>query len=182
MKTETEIQHKGMQKKLYIGNMDAKRDWGHAKDYVDAMWRILQKDKPEDFVIAPGVTTKVRDFIIAAFNQVGIKLRFEGKGVEEKAIIDAIDETKYEKATGQTTRNPQLETGNTLIEVDPRYFRPTEVEFLIGDPTKAKEKLGWEPKYNLQALLEDMMQADVKLFRKDLDLMGAGHKILRQVE
>ena len=170
MKTEAEIQHKGMQKKLYIGNMDAKRDWGHAKDYVDAMWRILQKDKPEDFVIAPGVTTKVRDFISLAFAEVGIILRFEGTDVDEKGIIDSIDQKKFETSTSQQLNKSTLATGQTLIEVDPRYFRPTEVEFLIGDPTKAKEKLGWEPKYNLQALLEDMMQADVKLFRKGQSL------------
>ncbi|MAL17438.1 MAG: GDP-mannose 4,6-dehydratase [Balneola sp.] len=172
----------GLQDKMFIGNMDAKRDWGHAKDYVEAMWLMLQQDKPEDFVIATGVTTKVRDFITAAFNEVGIKLRFEGEGVEEKGIIDSIDETKYEKATGQTTRSPQLETGNTLIEVDPRYFRPTEVELLIGDPTKAKEKLGWEPKFDLQGLLEDMVQSDVKLFQKDLDLKEAGYNVLNQAE
>ncbi|WP_020401555.1 GDP-mannose 4,6-dehydratase [Gracilimonas tropica] len=172
----------GLQEKLYIGNMEAKRDWGHAKDYVEAMWRILQQEKPEDFVIATGVTTKVRDFINLAFAEVGITLRFEGKGVEEKGIIDSVDETKYKNATGQKTRNPLLEMGNILIEVDPRYFRPTEVELLIGDPTKSKEKLGWKPKYDLQGLLKDMVQADIKLFQKDLDLKQAGHSILNQAE
>lgn len=172
----------GLQEKLYIGNMDAKRDWGHAKDYVEAMWRILQQDEPEDFVIATGVTTKVRDFITAAFNEVGIKLRFEGEGVEEKGIIDSIDETKYKAATGKSTLNSQLSKDSVLIEVDPRYFRPTEVELLIGDPTKAQDKLGWKPKYDLQGLLEDMVQSDVKLFQKDLDLKEAGHKILKQAE
>ncbi|WP_409029145.1 GDP-mannose 4,6-dehydratase [Gracilimonas sediminicola] len=179
----------GLQDKMYIGNMDAKRDWGHAKDYVEAMWLMLQQDKPEDFVIATGVTTKVRDFITAAFNEVGIKLKFEGEGVDEKGIIASIDHEKYKAATTQETRNsqpetlpPQLETGNTLIEVDPRYFRPTEVELLIGDPTKAQEKLGWKPKYDLQGLLEDMVQSDVKLFQKDLDLKEAGHKVLTQAE
>ncbi len=172
----------GLQEKLYIGNMDAKRDWGHAKDYVEAMWLMLQQEEPEDFVIATGVTTKVRDFITAAFNEVGITLKFEGEGVDEKGIIDSIDKSKYESSTTQQLNNSTLTEGQTLIEVDPRYFRPTEVELLIGDPTKSKEKLGWEPKYDLQALLEDMVQADVKLFRKDMDLKAAGHKVLKQAE
>jgi len=172
----------GLQDKMYIGNMDSKRDWGHAKDYVEAMWRILQQEEPEDFVIATGVTTTVREFILAAFAEVGIQLRFKGEGVEEIGIIDSIDKTKYEKQTGLSASAFQLSSGEAIIEVDPAYFRPTEVELLIGDPTKSKKKLGWEPKYDLQALLEDMMQADVKLFRKDLDLKEAGHKILKQAE
>ena len=171
-----------LQEKLYIGNMDAKRDWGHAKDYVEAMWLMLQQDEPEDFVIATGVTTTVRDFMTHAFAEVGINLCYEGKGVNEIGVIDSIDEAKYQKATGQIIRNPQLETGNTLIEVDPRYFRPTEVELLIGDPAKAQKKLGWKPKYDLQGLLEDMVQSDVKLFQKNLDLKEAGHKVLNQAE
>lgn len=172
----------GLQDKMYIGNMDAKRDWGHAQDYVEAMWLMLQQDKPEDFVIATGVTTKVRDFIAAAFSEVGIKLRFEGEGVEEKGIIDSIDESKYKSATGKSTLSSQLLSNSVLIEVDPRYFRPTEVELLIGDPTNAKEKLGWKPKYDLKGLLEDMVQSDVKLFQKDLDLKEAGYNILKQAE
>lgn len=172
----------GLQEKMYIGNMDAERDWGHAKDYVEAMWLMLQQDNPEDFVIATGVTTKIRDFLKAAFSQVGINLRFEGNGVEEKGIIDSVDEARYKSATGQSTFNSQLSKDSVLIEVDPRYFRPTEVELLIGDPKKAQEKLGWKPKYSLQGLLEDMVQSDVKLFQKDLDLKEAGHKILNQAE
>jgi GDPmannose 4,6-dehydratase len=172
----------GLQDKMFIGNMDAKRDWGHAKDYVEAMWLMLQQDKPEDFVIATGVTTKVRDFITAAFNEVGIKLRFEGKAEKEKGIIDSIDKAKYESSTSQQINNSTLTEGQTLIEVDPRYFRPTEVELLIGDPSKAQEKLGWKPKYDLQGLLEDMVQSDLKLFQKDLDLKEAGHKVMRQAE
>ncbi|SMO96771.1 GDP-mannose 4,6-dehydratase [Gracilimonas mengyeensis] len=172
----------GLQDKMYIGNMDAKRDWGHAKDYVEAMWLMLQQDKAEDFVIATGVTTKVRDFIIAAFNEVGIKLRFEGEGVEEIGIIDSVDEAKYKAATNLSASDFQLSAGEAVIEVDPRYFRPTEVDLLIGDPTKAQEKLGWKPKYDLQGLLEDMMKEDVKLFQKDLDLKEAGHKVLTQAE
>ncbi len=162
--------------------MEAKRDWGHAKDYVEAMWLMLQQDQPEDFVIATGVTTKVRDFITAAFKEVGINLRFEGKAEKEKGIIDSIDQAKYESSTSQQLNDSSLAKGQTLIEVDPRYFRPTEVELLIGDPTKAREKLGWKPRYDLQGLLEDMMKEDVKLFQKDLDLKEAGHEVLTQAE
>lgn len=172
----------GLQDKMYIGNMDSKRDWGHAKDYVEAMWLILQQDTPEDFVIATGVTTTVRDFITMAFAEVGINLRFEGEGIKEIGIIDTINNQKFEQSTGLSASDFRHQVGTVIIEVDPRYFRPTEVELLIGDPTKSKEKLGWEPKYNLRGLLEDMMRADVKLFRKDLDLKEAGHKILKQAE
>jgi len=172
----------GLQEKMYIGNMDAKRDWGHAKDYVEAMWLMLQQDIPEDFVIATGVTTKVRDFISEAFNEVGIKLRFEGEGVNEEGIIDYIDKEKYEKSTSKNFDNTNLNEGQTLIKVDPRYFRPTEVELLVGDPTKSNKKLGWKPKYDLEALLKDMMQSDLELFKKELHLKDAGHKILKQVE
>ena len=172
----------GLQDKMYIGNMDAKRDWGHAKDYVEAMWLMLQQDEPEDFVIATGVTTNIRDFITAAFNEVGIKLKFEGKADEEKGIIDSIDKANYEAATKLSASDFQLSVGEVLIEVDPRYLRPTEVELLIGDPTKAQEKLKWKPKYNLQELLQDMVQSDIKLFQKDLDLKEAGHKVFTQAE
>lgn len=172
----------GLQDKMFIGNMDAKRDWGHAKDYVKAMWLILQQKKPEDFVIATGITTKVRDFITLSFNELGIKLRYEGKGVDEKGIIDSIDEERYEAVTGQSICNSKLKTGNILIEVDSRYFRPTEVELLIGDPSKSRKKLGWKPEYDLQGLLKDMVQSDLKLFQKDLDLRKAGYEILSKVE
>ncbi|MEO9884435.1 MAG: GDP-mannose 4,6-dehydratase [Balneola sp.] len=172
----------GLQDKMYIGNMDAKRDWGHAKDYVEAMWLILQQDKPEDFVIATGVTTKVRDFIKMAFNEVGITLGFKGDGVDEKGYIDNIDTEVFEKMTSNKLKDISLKEGDVIIEVDPRYFRPTEVELLIGDPTKSKEKLGWTPKYDLEALLKDMMSSDVRLFRKDLELLNAGHKVLTQAE
>ncbi|MDQ3279315.1 MAG: GDP-mannose 4,6-dehydratase [Bacteroidota bacterium] len=143
----------GHQDCLYMGNLDAKRDWGHAKDYVEAMWRILQQDTPEDFVIATGVTTKVRDFIKLAFAELGIAVEFIGEGLEEKGIVTACENEDY-----------QLEIGRTIVAVDPAYFRPTEVELLIGDPTKAKTKLNWEPTYNLEALVKEMVASDVKIY------------------
>jgi GDPmannose 4,6-dehydratase len=172
----------GLQDKLYMGNLDAKRDWGHAKDYVEAMWLILQQEKAEDYVIATGITTVVRDFIMMAFAEVGIKLRFEGEGVYEKGSIDSIDFDTYKKVIGDSAVNKELKVGTVLVEVDPRYFRPTEVDLLIGDPTKAQSKLGWKPKYDLKGLLEDMIQADIKLFQRDIHLIKAGHRILTQAE
>ncbi|MEK6548117.1 MAG: GDP-mannose 4,6-dehydratase [Bacteroidota bacterium] len=145
----------GQQDKLYLGNLDAKRDWGHAKDYVEAMWLILQQEKPEDFVIATGITTTVRDFIRMAFSEVGIEVEFTGEGANEIAKIKACNNPLY-----------QVEIGKEVVAVDPRYFRPTEVELLIGDPTKAKEKLGWKLQYDLPALVKDMMASDVQLFTK----------------
>jgi GDPmannose 4,6-dehydratase len=178
----------GFQKDLYMGNLDSKRDWGHAKDYVKAMWLILQQDKPEDYVIATGVTTKVRDFIKMSFDHIGFTLRWEGEGVEEVGILDSIDERKYESATGQSL-NPSISQSpvsnllnQPLVKVDPRYFRPTEVDLLIGDPTKSNTKLGWKPEYDLPALVADMMYADIKLFRKDLQLAENGHDILKRAE
>jgi GDPmannose 4,6-dehydratase len=156
----------GLQQKIYLGNLDARRDWGHAKDYVEAMWRILQQDEPEDFVIATGVTTTVRDFVKMSFAEVGIELAFEGEGAEEKARVVRCTNPDF-----------TLEEGQIVVEVDPAYFRPTEVELLIGDPTKSKEKLGWEPQYDLPALVRDMMQADVELFRRDAYLLKGGHKV-----
>jgi len=145
----------GVQDCLYLGNLDAQRDWGHAKDYVEAMWRILQQDEAEDFVIATGVTTKVRDFIKMAFLEVGITLEFIGKGVEERGVIAACDNEEY-----------QLEIGKEVVAVDPEYFRPTEVDLLIGDATKARTKLGWTPKYDLPALVKEMMESDVALINQ----------------
>lgn len=156
----------GLQKELYMGNLDAKRDWGHAKDYVKAMWLILQQDIAEDFVIATGVTTKVRDFIQMAFAHVGFKIRFEGEGVNEVGILESVDKTIYESATNLTLNSLTLNIGDTLLKVDPKYFRPTEVDLLLGDPTKSKTKLGWQPKYDLQGLVNDMMVSDLSLFRR----------------
>lgn len=179
----------GVQKELYMGNLDAQRDWGHAKDYVEAMWRILQQEVAEDYVIATGTTTRVRDFISLAFQEVGMQLRWEGEGVEEQGLLDAIDHAKFEQACGKkwdaiplAEGSKLLMVGDVLVKVDPRYFRPTEVELLIGDPSKAKTKLGWEPKYDLQGLVEEMVHADVQLFKKDVELQLAGHKIYYQEE
>ena len=146
----------GLQDSLFMGNIDAKRDWGHAKDYVEAMWLILQQDKPEDFVISTGVTTTVRDFIIMAFREVGVELEFKGEGVDEVGIVKSISNSEFEFKVGQK-----------VIQIDPTYFRPTEVDLLIGDNTKAKTKLGWSPKYTLEMLVKEMMAADVDLFKKE---------------
>lgn len=170
----------GMQECLYLGNLEALRDWGHAKDYVRAMWLILQQEKPEDFVIATGVTTKVRDFVHMAFQQVGWTIRWEGEGVNEIGILDSVDEVKYEEATGKTFDSSLL--NKTLIQVDPQYFRPTEVDLLLGDPTKSKSQLGWEPEYDLAGLVEDMMISDIKLMQKDMHLIEKGHNVLRPTE
>ena len=158
----------GLQDVFYIGNLDAKRDWGHAKDYVEAMWLMLQQDQPDDYVIATGVTTTVRDFIKLAFKQVGITLTFEGKDDNEIGKIASCDDPDY-----------QLPLGKTIVKVDPEYYRPTEVDLLIGDATKCKEALKWSPKYNLKETVEDMMQADLKLFKKDQYLKNAGHDVLK---
>lgn len=144
----------GQQQCMYLGNLDAQRDWGHAKDYVEAMWLILQQSEPEDFVIATGITTTIRSFIIQAFGNVGIELAFEGQGELETA--------KIIKNNGQY----KVPIGQTIIKIDPKYYRPTEVDLLIGDATKAKEKLGWVPKYNLQSLIKEMVESDLKLFQK----------------
>lgn len=146
----------GKQENLYLGNLDAQRDWGHAKDYVEAMWLILQQDEPEDYVIATGITTRVREFVRMAFAEVGIDIEFSGEGVYEIGKVKACHNPLY-----------QVAIGKVVVEVDPKYFRPTEVDLLIGDPTKSKTKLGWQPKYDLPALVKDMMQADVALFSKN---------------
>jgi GDPmannose 4,6-dehydratase len=175
----------GLQNDLYMGNLDAQRDWGHAKDYVEAMWRILQQETAEDYVIATGVTTRVRDFIKMAFAEVGFSLRFEGDGVDEVGILEAIDTEKYQMALGKEFSAKEFKipaVGSTLVKVDPSYFRPTEVDLLIGDPTKSKTKLGWQPKYDLKMLVEEMISSDVKLFQRDIHLVQGGHKILRQLE
>ncbi|MBK6951233.1 MAG: GDP-mannose 4,6-dehydratase [Crocinitomicaceae bacterium] len=152
----------GLQKKLYLGNLDAKRDWGHAKDYVEGMWLMLQQDKPDDFVLATGETHPVREFVDKAFKEAGIEIRWEGTGVDEKG---------YNKATNEI-----------IVEVDEKYFRPTEVELLLGDPSKAKKELGWKPTYTFDALVKEMMQADMKLFERDKYLHEGGHKVFNYHE
>lgn len=161
----------GLQDKFYLGNLDAQRDWGHAKDYVRMMWMILQAETPEDWVIATGKTTTVRDFVKMSFAEVGIELAFTGEGIEEKAYIKSCANTAY-----------QLEIGKEVLAVDPKYFRPTEVDLLIGDATKAKEKLGWECEYDLKDLVKDMMQSDLKLMQKDQYLKNGGYMTLNYFE
>ena len=161
----------GLQDKFYLGNLDAQRDWGHAKDYVQMMWMILQADEAEDWVIATGKTTKVRDFVRLAFAEIGVELEFKGEGEKEKAYVKACTMTQY-----------QLEIGKEVLSVDPKYFRPTEVELLIGDPTKAKTKLGWKATYDVSALVKEMMESDLKLMEKDRHLHKGGFDTLNYYE
>ncbi len=169
----------GLQRCLYLGNLSAQRDWGHAKDYIEAMWLILQQEKAEDYVIASGITTTVREFVKMAFNQVGITIEFSGKGQAEKGVIVDLD---VDKMAVLEVNPEQLKLGETVVKVDPRYFRPTEVDLLLGDPTKAKIRLNWQPKYNLQTLVEDMMRSDLKLMKKDEYLKKGNFNILNYFE
>ena len=161
----------GLQDKLYLGNLDAKRDWGHAKDYVRMMWMILQAEEAEDWVIATGKTTPVREFVRMSFAEVGIELEFKGEGIEEKGFVKSCSNPDY-----------QVAIGREVLAVDPKYFRPTEVDLLIGDPTKAKTKLGWQCQYDLAALVKDMMQSDLNLMRKDQYLKEGGYTTLNYFE
>jgi GDPmannose 4,6-dehydratase len=161
----------GLQKKVFLGNMSAKRDWGHAKDYVKAMYLMLQQNKPEDFVVATGKTTEVRDFVRMSFAEAGIEIEYRGQGVEERGYVVACSNPDY-----------QLKKDSCVVEVDPRYFRPTEVDLLIGDPSKAKEKLGWEPEYDLKDLISDMMASDLTLMKRDKFLNDGGYKTLNYYE
>lgn len=161
----------GLQDKFFLGNLDAQRDWGHAKDYVEAMYLILQQDEPEDYVIATGVTTRVREFVRMAFNELGIAVEFKGEGVNEKGYVTSCSNPDF-----------QVEIGKEVVAVDEKYFRPTEVDLLIGDPTKSNTKLGWRPKYNLQALVSEMVTADVDLFRREKLLKDSGYVIKNQFE
>ncbi len=161
----------GLQDKVFMGNIDSLRDWGHAKDYVEAMYLILQQDVPEDFVIATGVTTTVRDFIKMSFGEIGVELEFRGEGVDEKAFVASASNPTF-----------PVEVGKEVMAIDPRYFRPTEVDLLHGDPTKAMTQLNWTPKYDLPALVKDMMQADIALFQRDQLLAKSGHQVLNYYE
>lgn len=161
----------GIQDKFYLGNLDAQRDWGHAKDYVRMMWMILQAPEAEDWVIATGKTTTVREFVRLAFEEVGIEIEFRGKGIDEKGFIKSCKNPSY-----------QIEIGKEVLSVDAKYFRPTEVDLLIGDPTKAKQKLGWECKYNLNDLIKDMMMSDIKLMEKEILLKNNGFETLNYFE
>lgn len=156
----------GIDEVLFLGNIDAKRDWGHAKDYVEAMWRILQQDSPEDYVIATGVTTSVRDFISKAFYEVGIEIGFEGDKENEIGKVISCLNPEY-----------QLEIGKTILRIDPEYYRPTEVDLLVGDPSKAQAKLNWKPSYDLNTIVKEMVASDIALFKKELDSKNLGHKV-----
>ncbi|MEN8250361.1 MAG: GDP-mannose 4,6-dehydratase [Bacteroidota bacterium] len=153
----------GIQEKFYMGNLSAKRDWGHAKDYVQAMYLILQQDNPDDYVIATGVTTTVRDFIRISARAIGIGLAFKGEGTDETGIINEVDTNVFQSIVGENPSNDLI--GKEILKIDPNYFRPTEVDILLGDPTKAKEKLGWEPEYDVHGLAADMMEKDIQLMK-----------------
>ncbi len=172
----------GLQDKLYLGNLNAERDWGHAKDYVRVMWMILQAEQPEDWVIATGVTTTVRDFVKMAFAYCGVELEFTGEGSDEVGIVKSVDKKLFSSLiTNDESRITDF-LGKEVVVVDPRYFRPTEVEKLIGDPTKARTRLGWEPEYDLKMLVEEMMASDLKLMQKDCYLKEGGYQIMSYFE
>jgi GDPmannose 4,6-dehydratase len=161
----------GFQDKIYLGNLDAKRDWGHAKDYVEAMWMILQQPEPEDYVIATGITTAVRDFVRKAFALVGVELEFKGKDEKEVGIVVSSSNPTY-----------KVPVGKEVVAVDPRYYRPTEVDLLIGDPSKSNSKLGWKPKYDLDGLVKEMVEHDLQLFKREKLLHDSGFSIKNQFE
>lgn len=161
----------GMQDKIFLGNLDAKRDWGHAKDYVEAMWLIMQQDVPEDYVIATGITTPVREFVRMAFQEVGVEVEFKGREAKETGVVVSCSNPDY-----------LLEIGKEVVAVDERYYRPTEVDLLIGNPTKSNSKLGWQPKYDLPMLVKEMVEADIELFIKEKLLSEAGFRIKNQFE
>jgi len=182
----------GMQDKLFLGNLSSKRDWGHAKDYIKAMYLILQQDEADDYVIATGITTTIRDFIKMAGSEIGLEISFTGEGADEKGFIAGVDEKKFIATVGEqylegikSRLSPSLllsVSPSQIVGVDPAYFRPTEVDLLIGDPTKANTKLGWKPQYDLKGLVEDMMQSDIKLMKKDAWLREGGYRTLNYFE
>ncbi|WP_299576261.1 GDP-mannose 4,6-dehydratase [uncultured Sunxiuqinia sp.] len=184
----------GMQDKVYMGNLSAKRDWGHAKDYIKAMYLILQQEKADDYVIATGITTTIRDFIKLAVAEIGLEITFAGEGADEKGYFTALDEALFCQKVGEqylegiktriTTTIPSnnSEDQQAVVAVDPAYFRPTEVDLLIGDPTKSQTVLGWKPEYDLNGLVQDMMQSDIKLMQKDALLREGGYRTLNYFE
>lgn len=173
----------GMQDKLFLGNLSARRDWGHAKDYVKAMYLILQQEEASDYVIATGITTEVRDFVKMTFAEGGVEIVFKGEGIDEKGYIGSINESLFKERVGEEYLPAILaKKDNVVVAVDPQYFRPTEVELLIGDPTKSKTVLGWEPKYDLQGLVTDMMAGDIKLMKKESYLRNGGYRIMNYFE
>lgn len=170
----------GGQQKLYLGNLSAQRDWGHAKDYVRAMWAMLQQDTPSDYVIATGVTTSVREFVRMSFAYLGVAVEFEGEGVNEKGVVVSVDrDVSKERVGGQCTG---VSVGDVLVEVDPKYFRPTEVDLLIGDPTQANKSLGWTPGYDLAGIVEDMMAWDLRAVKKEHYLESGGYRVSNYFE
>jgi GDPmannose 4,6-dehydratase len=173
----------GMQSNLFLGNLSSRRDWGHAKDYIRAMHLILQQDEPSDYVIATGVTTTVRDFVKKSFSFIGLQVDFSGDGVGEKGILTGIDEALFAERVGDGYAEAlKARVGEELVLVDPNYFRPTEVELLIGDPSKSQQVLGWIPEYDLDGLIADMMLGDVKLMKKDNYLLQGGYRVMNYFE
>lgn len=175
----------GMQTELFLGNLSSKRDWGHAKDYIRAMHAILQQDEPSDYVIATGITTTIRDFVLLAAKEAGLTVEFRGEGIEEKGYLVAVDETLFAERVGAQYLDAikeRVAKEEQIVGVDPQYFRPTEVDLLIGDPTKSNTVLGWKPEYDLAGLVEDMMQSDIKLFKKDAYLKEGGYQVMNYFE
>jgi GDPmannose 4,6-dehydratase len=175
----------GLQETVFMGNLNSKRDWGHAKDYIRAMYLILQQDKPDDYVIATGITTTIRDFIQLAASEIGLELEFRGEGIDEIGVLVNVDQERFTEKVGDQYYDQIIARAavkDVLVGVDPRYFRPTEVELLIGDPTKAKTKLNWEPRYDLKGLVADMMESDIKLMKKETYLKDGGYQIMNYFE
>lgn len=175
----------GMQDKFYMGNLSSQRDWGHAKDYIKAMYLILQQPAPSDYVIATGITTAIRDFITMAAREIGLTIEFKGEGIDEKGYITAVDTSIFSEKVGEkylSAIRERIANNPEVVNVDPHYFRPTEVDLLIGDPTKSQTVLGWKPEYDLKGLIEDMMRSDIKLFKRDAYLKEGGFTIMNYFE
>ena len=175
----------GMQDKFYMGNLSSQRDWGHAKDYIKAMYLILQQPAPSDYVIATGITTAIRDFITMAAKEIGLTIEFKGEGVNEKGYITAVDASVFSEKVGEkylSAIRERIANNPEVVNVDPQYFRPTEVDLLIGDPTKSQTVLGWKPEYDLKGLIEDMMRSDIKLFKRDAYLKEGGFTVMNYFE